>query len=102
MRHILVPFPRCPSVTERISLVCSCSRWHVRIVASNSRKTNYKWRTGTRLLDSRDGFVTGLPSLFGHSRFDLRPLSVTWYVYWISSDTLAWRRINLDARRTRV
>lgn len=81
--------PRCLSVTKRIPLVRSCSRWHVHIVASNSRKTNYKWRTGTRLLDSRDGFVTGLPSPFGHSRFDLRPLSVTRYVYWISSDTLA-------------
>lgn len=66
------PFsPCCLSVTKRISLVGSYSRWHVHVIASNSRKTNYKWRTGTRLLDSRDRFVIGLPSLFGHLRFDL-------------------------------
>lgn len=88
MRHILARFSTSPPTRlQRFSLVANCSR-HVRVAASNSRKTNYKWRTATRLLDSRDVLVTGLAS-FPTRSFDIRPAPVTRYYCWISSDTHA-------------
>lgn len=89
-------------ILARLSLLSFDARFdaaRLHTAASNSRKTNYKWRMDTRLHDSRDRLVTGLPSPSGHSRFDLRSSVVIcdmWILVSRATRTLAYIACSCD------